>query len=270
MLEAERLLGVLASWLAVGVVLYWPRLPGHRRRGLALGASLLGLGLLLLAVMAEGRSESETQMVYLFGASYVTGRGSASAGLAFYVLSGLCLLLGTIGLALTDAQAQRVSERWFAVAVACSLAVSVLRFVLEKAAAPEWLTFAVGITWLAPLIGAFFALHLRARAGRVWLPLTGLLLAYGLATRGFVAALVGVATRLGLGSHYDVSSVVRIRNPFTGSLDEFEPGSLEQLLHLGVFPQLAFWPLFTLAAGLVGAVLALTALRAARGRSQTR
>jgi len=261
---AERLLGVLASWLATGAVLLWPRLPGHRRRALALGTSLLGLGLLLLAVMAEGRSESETQMVYLFGASYVTGRGSASAGLAFYVLSGLCLLLGTTGLAITDAQAERISERWFATAVGCSIAVTALRFVLEKAAAPEWLAFAVGVTWLAPLFGAFFALRLRAGGGPVWLPLAGLLLAYGLVTRSFVAALVAVATRLGLGSHYDVSSVVRIRDPFSGSLHEFAPGSPEQLLHLGVFPQLLFWPLFTLAAGLLGAALALVVLRGHR------
>jgi len=229
-----------------------------------MGASLLGLCLLVLAVMAEGRSESETQMVYLFGASYVTGRGSASAGLAFYVLSGLCLLLGTVGLALTDAQAERVAERWFATAVACSVAVTLLRFLLEKAAAPELLSFAVGVTWLAPLFGAFFALRLRSEgARRLWLPLAGLLLLYGVATRGFVAALVVVATKLQLGSHYDVSSVVRIRHPLTGALHTFAPGSLEQLLQLAVVPQLAFWPLFTLATGLAGAAVTLAALRAA-------
>src|SRR5436190_968198 len=81
------------------------------------------------------------------------------------------------------------------------------RFWLEKVAAPPAWCYAVGVTWLAPVVGAFFAFNLRReRKGKAAL-LTVLLL-YALAVRGAVAALMVAASTLRLGSHYDVSALV--------------------------------------------------------------
>ena len=65
------------------------------------------------------------------------------------------------------------------------------------------------------------------------------------------------ASTLRLGSHYDVSALVRIQNPVSGRFYEFAPGSFSQVWNVGVIPQLAAWPVYTVVAGLMGAVLAL-------------
>ena len=93
--------------------------------------------------------------------------------------------------------------------------------------------------------------------------LAAALLVYGLAVRTAVAALMVVASTLRLGSHYDVSALVAVRNPFTGRVYEFVPGSFSQVWNVGVIPQMAIWPVYTLVAGLLGAGLALGAVWAA-------
>jgi len=139
-----------------------------------------------------------------------------------------------------------------ATAIGLSLLVTVVRFALEKAAAPRAWTDAVGITWLVPVIGVFFALNLRA-AGLHLGRLVGALLVYAFAVRGAVAALMLVATSLRLGSHYDISPLELVRDPLTRQVHEFVPGSLSQMISLAVIPQLVVWPLITVLIGLLAA-----------------
>ena len=70
-------------------------------------------------------------------------------------------------------------------------------------------------------------------------------------------ALVGVvATRFGLGSHYDVSGLTFVPVALTGDAYAFVPGSWRQIFWLTLVPQLVVWPVFTVVAGMAGAALA--------------
>jgi hypothetical protein len=75
--------------------------------------------------------------------------------------------------------------------------------------------------------------------------------------RAAVAGLMVAASTLRLGSHYDVSALVRVQNPLNGRFYQFAPGSFGQVWNVAVVPQLAFWTVYTVAAGLLGAGLAL-------------
>jgi hypothetical protein len=253
---------VLGVWTAAAALLWWGRFPGPWRRALALLTSAAGLVFLILALNTQGLRESATTAVFLVGRPYVTEQVSASASLPYYVATALCLLLGTLGLAVNDDAARGLRDRWLAIAIALSLAVTATRFWLEKVAAPQSWSYAVGVTWLAPVVGAFFALNLR-REGKGLAGLTAALLLYGFAIRAAVAALMVVASTLRLGSHYDVSALVDVRNPLTGRVYHFAPGSFSQVWSVGVVPQLAVWPIYTLLAGLLGAAVALGAAWAA-------
>jgi hypothetical protein len=257
-----RVAMVLGVWAAAAALLWWGRLPGAWRRGMALFASAAGLAFLILALNTQGLRESATTAVFLVGRPYVTEQVSASASLPYYVATALCLLLGTAGLAVSDDAARRFRDRWLATAIVLSLAVTATRFWLEKVAAPAAWSYAVGITWLAPVVGAYFLFHVR-REGRGVAALVGGLLLYGLAVRAAVAALMVAASTLRLGSHYDVSALVRVQNPLSGRLYQFVPGSFSQVWNVAVIPQLAFWPLYTLVAGLLGAGLAMLGVWAA-------
>jgi hypothetical protein len=189
------------------------------------------------------------------------------------VATALCLLLGTAGLALSEDVVRVLRDRWLATAIALSLAVTATRFWLEKVAAPPALCWAVGVTWLAPVVGAVFAFNLRREGKDGFAALTLALLVYGFAVRAAVAALMVAASTQRLGSHYDVSALVRVRNPFTGSLYTFVPGSFNQVWTVGVIPQLAVWPVYTVLTGFLGAALALrvaSAAGASGGRAQPR
>ena len=247
-------------WAVAAALLFWPQLPARWRTPLAVLASAAGVLLLILAVNTEGLHETETISVFLIGRPYVTQRAEALASLPYYTMTGVCLLLGTAGLALPERQTKRLRERWLAWAILLALFTTVLRFALEKLAAPQAWTQAVGITWAAPVVGAFFLHNLR-REGRGLLALVAALLAYGFASRAAVAGLMALASALQLGSHYDVSSMVRVVNPFTQHVYEFAPGSFEQILRLGVLPQLGVWPLYTVLSGLIGAAVLLALTR---------
>ena len=253
---------VLGNWAVAATLLWWARLPGTWRRALAIVTSAAGLVFLILALNTQGLRESATTAVFLVGRPYVTGQVSATASLPYYVATALCLLLGTLGLSVSDEVARTLRDRWLATAIVLSLAVTATRFWLEKVAAPEPWAYAVGITWLAPLMGAFFLVNLR-REGKGMAAVAVSLLLYGLAVRGAVAALMVAASTLRLGSHYDVSSMVWVENPLSGHSYEFAAGSFRQLLNVAVIPQLGFWPVYTLAAGLLGAGLAVAVAWAA-------
>jgi hypothetical protein len=255
-----RALILLLTWSAAAVILSWGRISVHWRRWLALGVSAAGFVFLILALNTGGLREASSTGGFLLGSRYVTGTVSASASLPYYVMTGLCLLLGTAALALPESWARGWSRRWLLVATLLSLSVSLVRLILEIAAAPPLWTWAAGITGLAPLIGAYFAISLRAERGS-WGRLVGSLLVYGVMVRAWVALLYVFATRWHLGSHYDLSAAaVAVRNPLTGVIYQFPAGSFAQLLNLAIVPQLVFWPLYTLCAGLFGAGLAAIAM----------
>jgi hypothetical protein len=191
-------------------------------------------------------------MRFLMGESFVSGYSSASASLPYYVLTGVCLLLGTVGLALPDDVARRMDRHWLATAVGLGLGVTLLRFLLEQVAAPPSWTYPVGITWLGPPVGAFFLWRLWGEPGALR-ALVGRLLVFAVSVRGAVAGLMAVATLNGLGTHYDWSRIVSVRMPFSHEARPFLPGSVEQVLFLGVLPQLTFWVASTVVSGLLGA-----------------
>ena len=252
----------IAIWATAGVLLAWGLLPARFRLALSLTVSGAGLVFLVLATSTEGFRETQSTTVFLVGPPQVTGLASASASLPYYVLTALCLLLGTLGVVASDAAVRLIARRFLAWAVAVSLLVIVVRFLLEKAAAPADWARAFGIFWLPPVVGAW--LYIRGRAeGAGNRRLAAWLLAYALLVRGFVAAAYVVATRFRLGSHFDLSAITWAEGPW-GKVYHFEPGSFTQLLSLVFVPQLLVWPLFTMVAGLLGAAMVAAVLRAAK------
>jgi hypothetical protein len=254
MLEALALPVVACSaWSLAGLLLWWGRLPGPWRRSTALLTSAAGILFLVLAVRSEGVREATTTATFLMGPSYVTEQATASASLPYYVMTGICLLLGTLGLAVGEELAPTLGRRWMMAAVVLSLSVTALRFSLEKVAAPEFLVSVMGVVWLPPVVGAFFAQNLRSE-GRGFRSLVSALFGYAIIVRGSVAVLMLLASFLRLGSHYDVSSILEVQTPFHTWV-RFVPGSLRQVLELGVLPQLFFWTTFTVVTGLMGAAV---------------
>jgi hypothetical protein len=245
-------LTALLAWSFAAPLLWWARLPGPWRHTLALLTSAASLVFLLAAIGTEGVRESPTTVVFLVGPSYVIEQASASASLPYYVMTGVCLLLGTVGLAVGDEMVARLRRRFITLAIGMGLAVTALRFCLDKMAAPPLLTAVIGVVWLPPLVGAFFAQNFREQ-GKGLGSVAGALLLYGFVVRGSILLLMLLASTYRLGSHYDVSGLVRVQNTFTHEIYRFEPGSLTQVLVLGVIPQLVVWPIYTVVLGLLGA-----------------
>jgi hypothetical protein len=81
-----------------------------------------------------------------------------------------------------------------------------------------------------------------------------------------VALVAVVATRFGLGSHYDVSGLTFVPVSLTGDAYSFVPGTWRQTLWLILVPQLLVWPVFTVVAGMAGAAFARL-LPASAGRA---
>jgi hypothetical protein len=258
---------LLGGFLLVSAaLLWWAWLPPRVRRALALVASAAGVVFLVLALNTAGHREAETTGSFVLGSTYVAGHASASASLPYYVVTAVCLLMGTIGLALPDPTARRLARYPLATAVVVSILATVVRFAFEKAAAPKGWTWAVGVTWLAPLVGAFLAVRFREQ-GRGFRVLAPALLVYGLASRGWVALTYAAATAWNLGSHYDLSAAwVRLEDPLSGAARSFSPGSVAQMLYVVAVPQLLVWPLYTVVAGLIGASVVYLVAAATRPR----
>jgi hypothetical protein len=230
------MLGWLSALIVVSavalVVLFWARLPSRFLR-------------------SEGSREAATMGTFLMGNPYVAGKVSASASLPYYVMTGLLFALGFLGLAAGDSLAISLSRRYLLNAAILSWVVTGLRLVLEKAAAPAAWTYLVGIVWLPPAVGAYFAWNLK-REGRGIKDLVLYLLAYAFAVRGAVAVLYVLASTFHLGTHYDVSQVTRVPL-WGGQTYETERGGFVPLM---VFFQFTFWPVMTVLSGLVGAFAA--------------
>lgn len=244
-----------ALWAVGAVLLSWPRFSGAWRRSVALAFGLAGLVFLVIALNTEGSSTSPSVAVFLMGTHYVTATAQASASLPLYLLSGVCLLLGFAGLAVGDALAGGLARHYLAGAILWSFAITALRFALEKTAAPPFLSQLVGVTWLAPVIGAFFFLCARSE-GEGFRSVLRALVVYAFAVRGGILMLMLLVTTRRLGSHYDISRLTLVRNPLTERTHEFVAGSVSQFLSLAALPQLVAWPVYTVAAGLMGAGLA--------------
>ncbi|HEY6547835.1 MAG TPA: hypothetical protein VI589_08005, partial [Vicinamibacteria bacterium] len=250
----SRILALIGTWGAALVVLFWGSLPFRWRRVFALFTSACGVAFLLLGLQTEGLRESPTVGSILMGAPYVAERVSASASLPYYVVTGVLLALGFIGLAAGDGFVLELSRRPLLNAVLFSWAVTGLRVVLEKAAAPEPWARLIGITWLAPVVGAYFALCLKSE-GRGLKDLLLRLAAYAFAVRGAVALIMIVASAFQLGTHYDVSRLGDVY--FLGRRFHLEAGAWQTSLSIAGFSQLVFWPIYTVLSGLVGAAVGL-------------
>jgi hypothetical protein len=246
-------LTVVFSW-ALGILMHWwPRLPPRERRWLSLATSAVALVFLVAGTVTEGSREAETTSMLVLGPAYVTATASASASLHYYVLTAVCLLLGFVGLAFGGPLSRWLRRHWVLSAAAVAWLITVIRFLLERTASPHLLTQVVGVTWMAPVAGAYFATCLR-EDGRDLRSALRPLLAYAYLVRGFVALVGVVATRLRLGTHYDVSPLVEVTLGLTGTV-RFESGGWSQLFWLTLLPQLVVWPLFTVVTGLAGAAL---------------
>jgi hypothetical protein len=247
-------LTVALAWALAALMHWWPRLTAAWRLRVSVATSAAGIAFLVAAVQAEGLRESALTSVVLVGPATLTATASASASLYYYVLTAACLLLGFAGLALGETISRWLARRPVVSSVAVAWLVTVMRFLLEKSAAPAALVQAVGVTWLVPVAGAYIATSATpARAGGK--PLLRALLSYALLVRGFVALVGVVATRLGLGSHYDVSAVTFVPVALTGDAYSFAPGTARQILWLTLVPQLLVWPAFTVVVGMAGAAL---------------
>jgi hypothetical protein len=262
-------LTIALAWALALLLHWWPRLPGAWRRRLAVATSALGIVFLVAALEAEGLRESALTSVVLVGPATLTATASASASYYYYVLTTACLLLGFAGLVFGEPLSRWLAPRALVSSAAVAWLVTLVRFLLEKSAAPTLLVQVLGVTWLAPVAGA--AIATAQPPGRTGgKPFFRTLLAYAFLVRGFVALTGVLATQLGLGSHYDVSAVTAVPVTLTGRTYVFVPGSWEQALWLTLVPQLVFWPAFTVLAGLLGAALATLWPRPARGVSRSR
>jgi hypothetical protein len=242
--------------MALAILLHWwPLLPGAWRRRVSILTGAAGLAFLIAAIESEGLRESAITAVVVVGPASVTARSSASASLYYYVLTAVCLLLGFAGLAFGERLSGWLYRRWLLSATAVAYLVTVVRFLLEKSAAPPPLAQATGVTWMAPVAGAFFAACLRDE-GRGRSDLVRSLVAYAFLVRGFVAALAVAATRLHLGTHYDVSLLTEVSPALLGGVYTFAPGSWLQILWLTLVPQLVVWPAFTIGVGMLAGLLA--------------
>jgi hypothetical protein len=248
-------LTIALAWGLAVLMHWWPRFTAPWRLRVSVATSAAGVGFLVAAVQAEGLRESALTSVVLVGPATLTATASASASLYYYVLTAACLLLGFAGLALGEPLSRWLAPRRLATSVAVAWMVTGVRFLLEKSAAPGLLVQALGVTWLAPVAGAYLAEGFRpARPGGK--PLLRSLLAYAYLVRGFVAVVGVVATRFGLGTHYDVSAVTSVPVALTGEVYGFVPGDWRQVFWLTLVPQLVVWPVFTVLSGWAGARIA--------------
>jgi hypothetical protein len=247
-------LTAVLAWALAWLMHWWPRLPSRWRLRVSIATSVAGVAFLIAGLEAEGLREAPTTSVVVLGATVLTATASASASLYYYVLTAACLLLGFGGLVFGDALARFLSRRWLLSAVAVAWLVTVVRFLLEKSAAPALLTQAVSVTWAVPVAGAFFASSLAAQGSDLRV-LVHALVRYAYLVRGFVALVGIMATRLHLGTHYDASPILRLPIVGTDAVRVFESGSWPQVFWLTLVPQLLIWPIFTVGVGLLGGEL---------------
>jgi hypothetical protein len=141
-----------------------------------------------------------------------------------------------------------------------TLGITLLRLGAEFMDLPAWLASKkvggpgalIGISWLPPIFGVYFAIKLVGAPGKLWRNLFKTLLLYGLAARIPVIIIMGLAIYGNWGTHYDA---------FAGSLAGATP--VVKFLRGGVLIQLVWWVLiWTVGSGmLTGLITAFIRLR---------
>jgi hypothetical protein len=131
-----------------------------------------------------------------------------------------------------------------------TLGITLLRLGGEFMGFPSWLASktaggigaVIGISWLPPIFGVYFAHKLIGIPGRLWRHLLKTLLLYGLSARIPVIMIMGFAIFGNWGTHYDA---------FAGrSLTEATPTT--KFLLGGVMTQLIWWVMiWTVGSGMV-------------------
>jgi len=92
-----------------------------------------------------------------------------------------------------------------------TLGITLLRLASEFGDLPGWLASKepggnaalLGITWLPPLLGVYFAMRLVGEPGTFWKNLLKTLFYYGLAARIPVIVIMALAISMNWGTHYD-------------------------------------------------------------------
>ncbi len=135
-----------------------------------------------------------------------------------------------------------------------TLAVTLLRLVGEFMNLPAWLAnkeaggpgALIGIAWLAPVFGVYFAGKLAGAPGKLWKNLLKTLFAYGLAARIPVILIMGFAIFGNWGTHYDA---------FPPDMADMSP--MMKFLFGGVVAQLVFWVcIWTVGTGMIAGLIA--------------
>ena len=211
---------------------WWPRLAAAHRRRLSIATSLAGLGFLVAALQSEGQRDTALRSLVLVGPATATAHASATASLYYYVLTGFCLLLGFTGLIASDPLARWLRPRRPAEHGCRRVAGD------ARAGAAREERCAVGAggrrrrhvarTVRGGLPGSRRASRARGGAAALWPEL----LRYAYLVRLVVAAVGVTATRLGAGTHYDVSPLTEVAVAFSDRTWVFEAGSWTQLFWL--------------------------------------
>jgi len=136
-----------------------------------------------------------------------------------------------------------------------TLGITILRLGAELIDLPPWLAnkapggaaAIIGISWLPPIFGIYFARKLADYPGKLWKRLFTTLVLYGLAARIPVIIIMGFAIFGNWGTHYDA----------------FAPGVMagatpaEKYLRGGVLVQLIWWlMIWTVGSGMLTGLIA--------------
>jgi hypothetical protein len=131
-----------------------------------------------------------------------------------------------------------------------TLGITILRLCAELMELPAWLAnrgvggpgALIGISWLPPFLGVYFAVKLAGSPGNIFRPLFKTLLLYGLAARIPVIIIMGLAIFGNWGTHYDAFA--------PGAFVDATP--MVKFLQGGVAIQLVFWLLvWTVGSGML-------------------
>jgi len=145
-------------------------------------------------------------------------------------------------------------KKLIAIPALITLAVTLLRLVGEFMNLPGWLASKeaggagalIGIAWLAPVFGVYFAGKLAGAPGKLWKNLLKTLLAYGLAARLPVILIMAFAIFGNWGTHYDA---------FPPDMADVSP--MMKFLFGAVVAQLVFWVcIWTVGTGMLAGLIA--------------
>lgn len=245
-LTLSLLLGSVTALIATAI-LFAGWLSSRTRRLLGFAAITCGLALLIGAATADGARSTRLRALFLHH-HCVVDEPSAPAAQLPRILGIVALAGGFLALRAKPSRSLSLTTP-----IVIASAIAVLRFGVDRAAAPEALAHAFGVTWLVPVLGAYVAMRVATGASPSF---SGDLAILAIATRIPALALNAITTAFDLGSHYSLVRVARIAIPFARDPLVFEPRSLSQFFALSALPQLVVWPIITFAvAGVCARIL---------------